>query len=209
MLVLGLTGNIGCGKSSISKKMSEFGYDIIDADLITREIYNYSDVMNKMKNEFPEAISDGKIDRKILGGIVFEDKNKMKLLNEITHNKIEEIINDRINKAFLEKKEVAMIDAALLYETGLDKKVDKVIVVYCDEETQLNRIVKRDGISVDEATKRMNSQMNQYEKIKRCDYSLNNSGTFDELNIGTKKLSEIIEIWLREEQATPDKCGGN
>ena len=197
MLKIGLTGNIACGKSSVSKELEKRGIHIIDADLISREIYKNEDVMMEMRTFFYDAIDNGEINRKKLGELVFYNEDKLKKLNQITHKKIKSIIEERLSK-YQEKNEIAVVDAALLYEAGFEDMVDKVIVVYCDEKEQLKRVMLRDNLSKDEATKRINSQMSQEKKIKRADYIIDNSYTREDLKDNVIKLMLKIRAWMLE-----------
>lgn len=197
MLKIGLTGNIGCGKSSVSKELKKCGINIIDADIISREIYEYDDMLEKIKRYFPNIIKNHKVDRKELGKIVFSDANKLELLNKITHKKIRQIVEE-ILKDCEEKKVVGLVDAALLYEANFDSMVDKVVLVHCEEIEQLKRVVLRDNISEEEALRRINSQMSQVKKMERADYIIDNSAGFEELNMNIEKLIGEIEKWEQE-----------
>lgn len=197
MLKIGLTGNIACGKSSISNILQDNGYYVIDADLISREIYEYEDVMERMKIYFPEAIINGTVDRKKLANIVFYDDTKLKTLNRIAHDKINAIIDMRIDlcKKMYGDDIVVIIDAALLFEAKFNSNMDKVVVVYCDEDEQLMRLMDRDSLSVQEALSRINSQMSQEEKISMADYVINNSYTIEKLYTEIEKLMKEINEW--------------
>ena len=177
MRVVGLTGGIGSGKSTVSGILAKLGAKIIDADLVSREIMEKGkEAYNEIVDCFGKEILDkeGNIDRKKLGSIVFSDKEKLKRLNEITHPKI----IDKIKKMIEEEKDknkVIVIDAALLIETGLYKLVDEVWLVVVDIDTQIKRVMERDGFSCEEALKRIKSQMPLEEKIKYADFIINNS----------------------------------
>ena len=197
MLKIGLTGNIGCGKSSVSRELSKYGIQIIDADIISREIYEYEDMLEIMGKNFPEALVSGRVDRKKLGQIVFSDKERLKVLNGITHRKIKEVVTERL--ALCSKNgQIAVVDAALLYEAAFDDIVDKVAVVFCKEEEQLKRVILRDSISEEDALKRINSQMSQEEKKKRADFVIDNSGSPEELEEEIERFMKQIEMWKEE-----------
>lgn len=183
MLVLGLTGNIGCGKSSLSNILIENNIDVIDADVIGRHIFEDKDLLEVVFETFGESIinKDRTLDRKALGNIVFNDNEKLILLNSLTHPKIKEKIVDRINKSKNDNKEIIVIDAALLVECGYLDMVDKLVVITCDEEIQIKRIQKRDNCSKEDAISRIKSQMKQEEKIKYGDFIIDNSGSIIEL----------------------------
>ncbi|MGB9809751.1 MAG: dephospho-CoA kinase, partial [Caldanaerobacter sp.] len=181
MKVVGLTGGIGSGKSTVSRILSGLGAKIIDADLVSREIMSKGqEAYNEIVDYFGEGILDerGEIDRKKLGLIVFGNEQKLKKLNEITHPKIIEKIKAMIVEA---KKEgnyrLIVVDAALLIETGLYQMMDEIWMVVVDIETQIKRIMARDGFSYEEALKRIRSQMPLEEKIKYADFIINNSKT--------------------------------
>ncbi|KKY02732.1 dephospho-CoA kinase [Paraclostridium benzoelyticum] len=198
MLVIGLTGNIGCGKSSLSKILEQNYFDIIDADLISREIMNNSDLLKKVFATFGDDIkrNDGTLDRKKLGEIVFNDDKKLIKLNSLTHPAIKKEIIKKINNIKLNNKDIAIVDAALLIEGKFLDLVDKLVVITCDENVQLERIIKRDHITKNEAMSRINSQMSQSEKIKFGDYIIDNSGDRNKLIYDASKLiTHIKEKW--------------
>lgn len=196
MLVMGLTGNISCGKSSVSKILASRGAIIIDADLLSREIYEYDDVLEEMKVSFPEALVNGKVDRKILAGIVFSDKSRLKDLNRISHKKIHDLVCQVLEKN--RNEDLLVIDAALLLEAGFDSLVDKVVLVFCNEEVQLDRLMKRDSLSREDAIKRIRSQMGQEDKKKMSDYLIDNSGDLGALEDEVEKLIKEIRKWKCE-----------
>ena len=170
MFIMGLTGNISCGKSSVSKMLASRGAIIVDADLLSREIYEYDDVLEEMKLSFPEALVNGKIDRRVLAGIVFSDKARLEDLNRISHKKIYELVCRSLERN--RDRDLVVIDAALLLEAKFDSLADKVVLVYCNEKVQLDRLMKRDSISSEDALKRIRSQMSQEDKKKMADLAL-------------------------------------
>lgn len=183
MLILGLTGNIGCGKTSISNILKKNNIDVIDADIISRKIFEDKNLLEEVFNHFGQDIknSDSTLNRKALGNIVFNDDNKLIELNSLTHPKIKEKILFNIENIRQENKKIAVIDAALLVEGGYLDIVDKLLVVECKEKVQIKRIQDRDICTREEALSRINSQMPQNEKIKYADYIIDNSGTKEEL----------------------------
>lgn len=196
MLILGLTGNIGCGKSSLSDIFKESDFQIIDADIIARQIFEDRSLLREVFTHFGEDIrnNDGSLDRKALGRIVFNDENKLIELNNLTHPKIKMKILNNIEEAKNSNKKVVIIDAALLIEGGYLTIIDKLIVVTCDKDIQIKRIQDRDNCTKEEAISRINSQMSQEEKNKYADYIINNSGTFEELKIKAK----YFMIYMKE-----------
>lgn len=199
MLVVGLTGNIGCGKSSLSELLMSKNIDVIDADIISREIMYDKELLETIFYEFGTEIknNDGTLNRKKLGNIVFNDDDMLIKLNSITHPAIKRKINDRIIDISNQGKNIVVIDAALLIEGKFLDLVDKLVVITCNEEVQLNRVVNRDNITKEEALKRINSQMKQDEKIKYADYIIDNSKDMNNLKDEFDKLFIYIkENWI-------------
>lgn len=196
MLVLGLTGNIGCGKSSLSNIFKDNNIDVIDADIISRHIFEDKSLLQVVFNTFGDSIknNDGTLNRKTLGSIVFNDDKQLKKLNSLTHPRIKEKIKEDINK--LSSKDIVVIDGALLIEGKFLDLVDKLIVITCEKGQQISRIINRDRCSIDEAIKKINSQMKQEDKIKYADYIIDNSSSITELQSEANKLINYIkENW--------------
>lgn len=196
MLVLGLTGNIGCGKSSLSNIFKDNNIDVIDADIISRHIFEDENLLQIVFNTFGKSIenSDGTLNRKALGNIVFNDDKQLKKLNGLTHPKIKEKIKEDINK--LNDKEIVVIDGALLIEGKFLDLVDKLIVITCETNQQISRIMNRDRCSIGEAISKINSQMKQEDKIKYADYIIDNSSSITKLqNEANKLINYIKENW--------------
>jgi len=198
MLILGLTGNIGCGKSSLSKILMQNNIDVIDADIISRNIFEDKELLNLVFENFGENIKnlDGSLNRKALGNIVFNDDQKLVLLNGLTHPKIKEKILSKINEIRNIGKSLVVIDAALLIEGGYLDILDKLIVITCKESIQISRIQLRDNLTKEQALSRMNSQMSQDEKIKYADYIIDNSGDTNNLKHKAEELIRYMkENW--------------
>lgn len=196
MIILGLTGSIGCGKSSLSNILRENNIDIIDADIISRKIFEDEKLLNLIFEHFGDCIKnkDGSLNRKALGNIVFNDDNKLIELNSLTHPRIKEKIIKEIEILKLNNKEVIVIDAPLLIEGGYLEMVDKLLVITCNDEIQISRIQKRDKCTKEEALSRIKSQMSQEEKVKYADYILDNSKSIEEL----KKNTEEFLLYMKE-----------
>ncbi|WP_290459356.1 dephospho-CoA kinase [Romboutsia ilealis] len=198
MIILGLTGSIGCGKSSLSNILKDNNIDIIDADIISRKIFEDEKLLDLVFEQFGDSIKnkDGSLNRKALGNIVFNDDNKLIELNSLTHPKIKEKVLEEIEKVKLYNKDIVVIDAPLLIEGGYLEIVDKVLVITCNEDIQIKRIQKRDKCSKEEALSRISSQMSQKDKIKYADYVLDNSENLKELKEKTKEfLLYMKENW--------------
>lgn len=198
MLVIGLTGNIGCGKSSLSKILKDNSLDIIDADIISREIMSNNKLLEEVFQVFGEDVKDkdGTLNRKKLASIVFSDDKKLIALNDITHPAIKNEIKRRIKDIENKGRNIVIVDAALLIEGKFLDLIDKLIVITCDEKEQLNRVMDRDNSNMGEALNRISSQMSQNEKVKFGDYIIDNSGSLEELNYKANKLITYIkENW--------------
>ncbi len=196
MLILGLTGNIGCGKSSLSTIFNEKNIDIVDADIIARQIYYDEKLLQKVYDTFGTDIKndDGSLNRKALGRIVFNDDEKLIQLNKLTHPLIRQSVSDQIDKHKKLNKEIVILDAALLIESDYLNFVDKLLVVTCNEDIQIERIKNRDNCSTEEALSRIKSQMSQENKVKYADYIIDNSGTIDDL----RKKAFIFLNYIKE-----------
>lgn len=199
MLILGLTGNIGCGKSSLSNIFKRYNIDIIDADIISREIFKDKMLLNEVFKFFGSEVKndDKTLNRKKLGNIVFNNKEKLIKLNGLTHPKIHKDILNKIEKYKKLNKKIVVIDGALLIEGSYLNIVDKLLVVVCNEDVQLKRIKDRDNCTKEEALNRINSQMSQDTKKQYADYIIDNSSTFEELEYKANQfISYMKENWF-------------
>ncbi len=195
MKVIGLTGGIASGKSMVARILEETGAAVIDADQLAREVVAPSmPAYAAIVAEFGPAILnlDGTIDRKALGRIVFADPEARRRLELITHPAIRARANEKLDQLRQAGKPVVVYMAALLIEAGASSRVDKIWVVYADRETQLARLMARDGIGRDEAMQRLAAQMPMDEK--------KNYGTVVIDNRGTPRETErqVREAWERE-----------
>ena len=198
MFVLGVTGNSGSGKSSVAKLLVEKNAYIIDADMLARKVL---DVDGRAYGETVEFFGgaivneDKTINRKVLSDIVFGEPAKLAALNEITHKHILEYIYDDI-KAVSEAGQYSFIvvDAPLLFESGLDKICNSVWVVDAPHEQKLNRITKRDGIAVEQAIQRLTRQTLAEELIQKCDNVIHNDFGLDYLAAQVEGLLLKLDI---------------
>ncbi|SNX55126.1 dephospho-CoA kinase [Thermoanaerobacterium sp. RBIITD] len=183
MEVIGLTGGIASGKSTVSGILRDLGAFIIDADIVSREIMlKGSKVYNKLVSKYGKEIlkENGEIDRKKLGNLVFADNKKLKELNAITHPEIIKRIKDIIERERKNGKEKAIIlDAALLIEMKLFNMVDEVWLVVVDRKTQIRRLMERDKLKYIDALNRIKSQMSIEDKMKYADFIINNCKDFN------------------------------
>lgn len=183
MLRAGLTGSIAVGKSFVSSVFAELGCHVLDADQTARAVVAPGSVgLRAIAATFGAEVlqTDGALDRAKLGAIVFGDERKRARLNEILHPLIIAAQDDWLREREREDaRGIGIVDAALMIETGSYKRFDKLIVVHCRSELQLERLVKRDGLTVAEAGRRIAAQMPQEEKKKFADYLIDTSNGFD------------------------------
>ncbi|AZO95851.1 dephospho-CoA kinase [Halocella sp. SP3-1] len=202
-MLLGLTGGIASGKSTVSGILKELGAVIIDADKIAHQSMKYGTRAWEMIVEtFGQYIQndDGSINRRRLAGLVFNDQQKKKELESITHPIIISEIKNMVNS--LADNEVIVIDAPLLFEVGLDELVDCVWVVYTSRDIQLERLKERDSLTTDEAVSRIEAQLSIKEKCQMADFVIDNNGGIRELK------QKIIKLWsdLNENQKNSFNC---
>ena len=200
MLVIGLTGGIATGKSTVAERLKELGALVIDADRIAREVVEPGEpALAEIARVFGREVikEDGSLDRGRLGRIVFQDAGKRKLLESILHPVIRERMEERLEAARREGKvKIAVCDIPLLYESQESMRlVDRVAVVYATREQQLERLVRQRHLSPEEAEARIGAQIPIDEKVKRADYVIDNTGTRAET---IAQVDRLWEEWLRE-----------
>ena len=203
-LLVGLTGSIATGKSTVSRMFAHLGARVLDADLLAREVVMPGQpAYLKIVEEFGHQVvqEDGTLDRKALGAIVFAEPVRRKRLEEITHPAIaarQQRILSVLEEEALEG--IVIWDVALLFETGGVAKMDRVVVVYADPETELARLIARDGMTEADARARIASQMPVAEKAKRAHYVIDNSG--DRAH-SERQVKAVYEALLAELEARP------
>jgi dephospho-CoA kinase len=201
MLRVGLTGSIAVGKSFVAAILAELGCRIVDADHLARKVVEPGTPgLVALVETFGTTIlnSDGSLNRERLGAIVFSNEEKRLLLNSILHPLIIETQNQILREWEEEDPEgIGVIDAALMIESGGYNRMDKLIVVHCRPEIQLERLINRNKLSVDEATRRISSQMPQEEKKRYADYLIDTSNGFqdtrEQVQIVYKKLQSLAK----------------
>lgn len=189
MKLIGLTGTIASGKTTVSEYLIQKGYKIIDADKISHKVTNIGNRGYKaILKLFPQVIdAENNIDRKKLSGIVFSDKNQLQLLNEALHPIILDEIDNKIKES--QSYHIVFLDAPLLFETGLDKKCDLVLLIAVDEQIQIQRLTKRDGIDIFTARKIIASQMGIEKRIEKSDVVIYNNEDLAQLKL---KIDEFL-----------------
>ena len=176
MIVVGLTGGVATGKSTVAKMFKQCGAVVIDADELARDVVKPGKpAWHAIVNTFGKTIltSDRTINRQALGAVVFNNRVKLRRLERIIHPRVARQQVKLTRQAVRnDPKAVVIYDVPLLFEVGIDKRVDKIIVVSADQETQLARLKKRNGLSRAEALRRIRSQMPLAKKIQRTDHVL-------------------------------------
>ena len=191
-LIIGITGSIGTGKSTVSNLIKAEGYPIIDTDSIVHDIYKKDlGLIKKLVKEFGDGIltKTKDIDRKKLGEIVFGDKDKLRKLNELVHPLVKEKTLKMIEKL---DDGLIFLDVPLLFETDFYKLCDYTVVVYADMDNQIWRIMARDKVDFPTALKKIYSQMSLQEKIELADFIIDNSHSIGDLPWQVKQL--IIKL---------------
>ncbi|MTI79629.1 MAG: dephospho-CoA kinase [Firmicutes bacterium] len=193
MTIVGLTGGIASGKSTVADYLAHLGAEIIDADAIARDIVKPgSPALKEILHFFGPGVlhDDGTLNRKNLGSIVFNAPSALQSLNDITHPKITDVVLSKIRefKENNSEKKMLILMAPLLIEVGLDKLVDKVWVVHVNTETQLQRVIKRDKLTKETAQKRIKSQLPEEKRLKHADEIIDNNGSWENARKQTEKL---------------------
>jgi dephospho-CoA kinase len=194
-LMIGLTGGIASGKSTVAKMLRELEIPVIDADQIAREVVEVGEeAYLEIVKEFGEEIlqEDRTIDRGKLGSIVFHNKEKRQLLNSIVHPAVRKKMLMQKEQYIRNGENTIVLDIPLLFESNLTHLVDKIIVVYVDEHIQLQRLMERNSLSKEEAEARMKAQMPLIEKVSKADAVINNNGTIEETK---QQLLNILAYW--------------
>lgn len=200
MLKVGLTGSIGVGKSFVSSVFADLGCHVLDADKTAREVVAAgSEGLRAVVEAFGVEVlqADGTLDRVRLGALVFGEEKKRLLLNSILHPFIITAQDEQLRKwEALDPRGIAIVDAALMIESGGYKRFDKLIIVHCRPEIQLERLMARNNISREEAERRTRAQMPQEEKKRYADFLIDTSEGFDDTRRQTleiyRKLSELV-----------------
>ncbi|MGA7670385.1 MAG: dephospho-CoA kinase [Nitrolancea sp.] len=196
--VIGLTGNIACGKSLVLRELQDLGAETFDADRVAHDVMRHgTDAWRAILQRFGEEIvgEDGEIDRRKLGSIVFSDPTALRDLDHIVHPATVAAIRERVR---VSSHEVAVIDAIKLFEAGLAADCDEVWVVDCSREQQVERLVQRNNLTRDEALTRIDAQPPQAEKIARADRVIDNSGDESSTVSAVRSLWNTLQHRLQE-----------
>lgn len=193
MICVGLTGGIGTGKSTVSRMLKEKSITVIDADVIARTILEtHPELISQIKLKFGEEYftNGNSLDRKKLGNFIFKNSEKRRELEDIMIPKIKEEIFKHIKFCENLKENICVVDAPTLIENGLDSEMDFNLLVWSDLNTQVDRVRKRDGFTLEEAMDRINSQMSMEEKKEKVDFIIDNSLSIENTE---KQLDKILD----------------
>lgn len=201
-LVVGLAGIPGSGKSKVAAMLAQRGAIIVDVDLAGRwAVEKNESVREQIRRTFGDAVFIGdELDRRKLGALIFADKNMRDKLNRIVHPVMLQRVDDLVSEAIKAgKAPYIIVDAALVFELGLDKKVDVTVTVRSPIETCIKRVMQRDGLGREEVMQRIKSQLPQEEKVKRADYILPNDGGRGQLEEEVEKLLSWLQKRLNQD----------
>ena len=208
MLRVGLTGNIGCGKSTAAKYLADLGAYIIDADAIGHGLlHSGTETFSRIVSEFgPEILNKaGGIDRGKLGKVVFALPERLEFLNSLMHPAVRAEVGRRISEISAgDPHAVIIVESALMVETGFFRQFDHIIVVTCERGIQLRRTEERTGLTRQEVEARLSRQMSEDEKVHAADFVIDNSGSFEDLQRALQAVYRDL-VKLEREARKPDR----
>lgn len=193
MKIIGLTGGIGSGKSTVARSLQKHGFPIVDADLIAREIVEPGQpALAELAKEFGEDIlnADGSLDRGLLASRAFTTKDTTQRLNDITHPRINQRTQELFDEARENGAEAVIYDMPLLIDKGLHKDMDATIVVHAAEHVRLERLTTKRGLDVDDVRRRINAQIDDETRKQHADILLDNNGTEEDL---TQQIAQAVD----------------
>lgn len=194
MKVIGITGGIASGKTTVDQMIIKLGYKVIDSDEIAHELLRKQAIISKLSLLFgQEILEDGHIDRKRLGELTYHSPAKLSQLNSIIHPLVREQIKKELAKYPLEQ--LVFVDVPLLFEANMEHDFDYIMVVYIPEKLQLERLMTRDAITSQYAITKMSRQLSIEEKITKADFIVYNDGTLE----ATSKQVETIIRRIKDE----------
>ncbi|NUO78679.1 dephospho-CoA kinase [candidate division KSB1 bacterium] len=203
MLVVGLTGGIGGGKSEVRRMLANAGITVIDADTLSRELSDSNvGIIKAIKEEFGEDMydADGRLRRKALAQIVFRDRKKLEKLNGIIHPRVIRAVERELEQRQARGERIVVVEAALHYEIKWNEAMDVMVVVYAPMELRVQRVQQRDGVDEANVRDRMANQLPLEEKVKLADYVIHNEGDLEQLSREVSKL--VTWLYERAESAT-------
>ncbi|MBR3920843.1 MAG: dephospho-CoA kinase [Oscillospiraceae bacterium] len=202
MIIVGLTGQSGAGKTTVCETFKKNGFAVINADIVAREVMSKgSECLDETVSVFGDILlEDGTLDRKKLAEIVFSDSDKLSIYENIIFPYIIASIRDKIGVYKREKYDYLLLDAPTLFESKANKLCDIIVSVIADRKIRLERILKRDLITLCEAESRLNSQKNDEFYVAKSDYVIKNNGSLSELENNTMNVVNSIKEQSDEEK---------
>lgn len=198
MIFIGITGIIGSGKTTVSSMLKKEGFEVIDLDRIARDALFLKDVMKEIENVFgAEYISGDRVNIERMRNSVFNSSDSLKKLEQIVHPKIIDMMFENAEEIRKKGAKSAIVDGPLLFETGLYKKLDKIVVVSTDPEMLPERLKKR-GMDIEDFKRRMAFQVPLEEKESMADHVVRNNGTIEDIEKEVATLLEKIRGWEEE-----------
>jgi dephospho-CoA kinase len=196
--VIGVTGGIGSGQSTVCEVFKNLGCKIVNVDEKAKQVIKKNKtVQNEIKKEFGSKVffRDGTLNRKLLASIAFEDENKTQLLNKIVHPRmVADVVEEMESARFSGRYPLIIVDAALIYEISIEKLFEHVIVVFSNQNQRVKRVMQRDNVKKEEVIARMDRQIPLAEKQKWADYVIDNRGEIVDLEIQVQKVfDELVD----------------
>jgi dephospho-CoA kinase len=196
MLRVGVTGGIGSGKTLVCSLFAKYGIPVLSADDVAKEMMQSDGGLRSQLSSLfgPSTYQpDGSLDRAYVAGRIFSDKSLQQNVNRLVHPKVEAGIDSWFAELERSGEAIGIVEAALIYEAGYDKRLDLVIVVDAPESVRIKRVVARDGSSVEEVKKRIAAQTPAAQKAKKADYVIHNTGSFSDLESSVQFLVKILQ----------------
>jgi len=206
MYIIGLTGGIGSGKSTVARLLEEQGAVVLSADLVGHEVYEpgrpaHGEIVDAFG---PEVLApDGTIDRKKLGAIVFADPAQLQKLNAITHPRMKEMMREKLIGLARQGVKIAVLEAALLFDAAWDDLADEVWVTVAPRDTAAQRTAQRSGLEEAEVLRRIEAQMSDEERIRRADVVIDTGGDMEATRVQTLERWQDLQVRLAVPSAEP------
>ena len=207
-LIVGLTGPSGGGKSTAAEMLRTLHFCVIDCDSLSREaVRQGGECLKQLTERFGGEIllADGSLDRRRLGNICFSEPESKRALDDITHPHILRLLFERIRHEAENGADAVIVEAAALYESGLDRSCDRIALVRASRELLVNRIMQRDGLSAEAAAARLDAQTDARLLAERADYIIENDGSTAELEKAVNKFADTIKLWTKEVLMSKEK----
>jgi dephospho-CoA kinase len=203
--LIGVTGGIGSGQSTVCNILNSLGCKVIDVDKKAKQVIDKDKTLQKeLRQTFGEEIfdKDGQLNRRLLANIAFNDQSKTLLLNNLVHPRmVSEVVEEMEQARFSQKYPLIVIDAALIYEISIEQIFDAIIVVYTDLKQRIQRVMKRDGLQKAEIMARIHRQIPLEDKREWADFVIDNNGSLQDLKVQTQRIYESLVDTIRVSKA--------